>query len=71
MRGQPSFLFMKNGNGMLNIFVHGLIRFALDVLPNHGLKFRSKSNLHVTILPLQSSDSTTQYTPVGYVAVRA
>jgi len=71
MRGQPSFLFVEDRNGVFHVFVDGLVCAALDVLPNRGFKFGTKSNLYVSILPTQSSDSTTQYTPVGYVSVRA
>jgi hypothetical protein len=45
-----------------------LVDFRFDLCPMcryPSFKFGTKSNLHVDILPLQSSDSTTQYTPVG------
>ncbi len=71
VRSQPCFLLVEHRNSMLDVFVHGLVRTALDVLANQRFKFRPKSNLHLDILLLQSSDSTTQYTPVGYVSVRS
>jgi hypothetical protein len=50
--GQPKLLLVKHRNRVLNVFVDGLIYPALDVLPNKRLKFGTKSDFHLPILPL-------------------
>jgi hypothetical protein len=49
-------MLMQHRDGMLNIFIDGLISAALHILPNQRLNFRSKVDFHDAIL---QSEGTT------------
>ena len=49
--GQPSFLFVKQGNGALNEFLHALVGPSLNVLLDHFLQLGAQMNLHDHGLP--------------------
>lgn len=46
MLGQPGFLLVKQGNGVLNELIHGLVGSALNVLLDHFLELGAQMNLH-------------------------
>ena len=52
MLSQPSFLLVKQGNGVLRKLIHGLAGPSLDVLLDHFFQLRPRMNLHGHILPI-------------------